>query len=83
MTEEERHDRSHATAEEEIDTILYDIFSDQERACRAVVLIKILHKEFMAMDDVEDVADIADALVDLVLTRMTSDRQLLNSVGTA
>ena len=83
MTEDERHDRSHARAEEEIGDILWDIFADSERICRATVLLKLLHDEFMAMDDAEDVADNVEAMTGLVLKRTISDHALFNAAGHA
>lgn len=83
MTEDERHDRSHARAEQEIGDILWDIFADSERICRATVLLKLLHDEFMAMDDAEDVADIVDAMTGLVLKRTFADQTLFDTAGHA
>jgi hypothetical protein len=83
MTEDERHDRSHARAEEEIGDILWDIFADSERICRATVLLKILHDELMQMDDAQDVSDTITAMTRLVLERTIIDRELLDTVGSA
>lgn len=83
MTEDERHDRSHAVAEQEIGDILWDIFADSERICRATVLLKILHDELMQMDDAQDVSDTITAMTRLVLERTIIDRELLDTVGSA
>lgn len=83
MTEDERHIRAHETAEQEIGDVLWDIFDDSERICRAEVLIKLLYAEFMAMDDVEDVAEVTQAMGQLMLARAYADRVLFNAAGNA
>lgn len=83
MTEDERHDRSHAVAEQEIGDVLWDIFADSERICRATVLLKLLHDELMEMDDAEDVADIIAAMTGLVVKRTLVDRELFDTMGNA
>jgi hypothetical protein len=83
MTEDERHDRSHAVAEQEIGDILWDIFADSERICRATVLIKLLHNELMEMDDAEDVSNTITAMTVLVLERTIIDRELFDTAGNA
>lgn len=83
MTEDERHDQTHEAAEDEIQTLLWGIFPNSERACRAAVLIKLLHEEFMEMDDAADVADIVDALCHIVVARAYTDMALLNPAGNA
>lgn len=83
MTEDERHDRSHAVAEQEIGDILWDIFADSQRRCRATVLIKLLRTEVMEMDDAKDVAEIFAAMTGVVLERTFADRELLDPMGNA
>lgn len=83
MTEDERHVRSHDIAEQEIGDILWDIFADSERACRADVLLKLLHTELMAMDDAEDVADTFSTMTGMILARTFADRELYNAAGNA
>jgi hypothetical protein len=83
MTKDERHLRSHDTAEQEIGDILWDIFADSERTCRADVLLKLLHTELMAMDNVEDVADTVSTMTGIILARTFADRELYNAAGHA
>lgn len=83
MTEDERHIRSHDIAEQEIGDILWDIFADSERTCRADVLLKLLHTELMAMDNVEDVADTVSTMTGIILARTFADRELYNAAGHA
>lgn len=83
MTEDERHIRSHDIAEQEIGDILWDIFADSERACRADVLLKLLHTELMAMDDLEDVTDTFSTMTGMIGARILADRELYNAAGHA
>ena len=83
MTEGERHIRSHDIAEQEIGDILWDIFADSERTCRADVLLKLLHTELMAMDNVEDVADTVSTMTGIILARTFADRELYHAAGHA
>lgn len=83
MTEDERHDRAHETAEQEIGDVLWDIFDDSERICRAEVLLQLLHKELMAMDDLADVADVTQAMGQMIVLRTYSDRVMFNAAGNA
>lgn len=83
MTDDDRHDQMHETAEDEIQTLLWGVFPNAERVCRAAVLIKLLHEEFMALDDADDVADIVDAIGHMVVARAYSDMTLFNPAGNA
>ena len=83
MTEDERHERSHTIAEQEIGDVLWDIFADSERICRAEVLLQLLYKELMAMDDLADVADVTQAMGQMIVVRAYSDRVMFNAVGNA
>jgi hypothetical protein len=83
MTEDERHERSHTIAEQEIGDVLWDIFDDSERLCRADVLLKLLHGELMAMDDAEDVADVFGTMSGMILARSLSDLELYHAAGNA
>jgi hypothetical protein len=83
MTEDERHIRAHETAEQEIDDVLWDIFDDSQRICRAEVLIKLLYAEFMAMDDVQDVVEVTQAMTHIIMSRAYADRVLFNAAGNA
>ena len=83
MTEDERHERAHTIAEQEIGDVLWDIFADSQRLCRADVLLKLLHNELMAMDDAEDVADVFSTMSGMILARSLSDLELYHAAGNA
>jgi hypothetical protein len=81
MTEEERHVLSHETAEQEITDVLWDIFADSERVCRAEVLIKLLYAEFMAMDDDQDVSEVTQAMARMIMSRAHTDLTMFSDVA--
>jgi len=80
---DERHARSHDIAEQEIGDILWDIFADNQRACRAEVLLKLLYTELMSMDDAEDVAATLGTMINMISARTFADRELHNVAGNA
>lgn len=82
LTDEE-HDALHALIENEILETLDSGFPPAERMCRAALLLKLLHDEFMAMDDAEDVSDIVVAMTGLVMKRTISDHALFDTAGHA
>ena len=84
MTDDELHEEAHLNAEYEVQEVLRATFFDEERrACRALVLVNVLAEEVLAMDDVEEVADVLGLLGRLIGTRMMQDREILNTEGSA
>lgn len=84
MTDDELHQEAHHNAEYEVQEVLRATFFDEERrACRALVLVNVLAEEVLAMDDVEEVADVLGLLGRLIGTRMMQDREILNTEGSA
>lgn len=74
------HAELHAETERRVRALLSGAFEDS--TCRAVVLVSILHDEFNAMDDPDDVADLTAALTGMIISRAMED-VLLNPVGSA
>lgn len=84
MTEDELHEEAHLNAEYEVQEVLRATFFDEDlHACRALVLVNVLAEEVLAMDDVEEVADVLGLLGRLIGTRMMQDRDILNTEGSA
>lgn len=74
------HAELHAETERRVRALLSGAFEDS--ICRAVVLVSILHDEFNAINDPNDVADLTAALTDMIISRAAAD-VLLNPVGSA
>ncbi len=82
MLTDDEHARRHSAVEEELAQLLEQTFPD-EGLCRAVTLISLLYNEFMALEDADDVADVADALSDMLMRRAHSDLSLFAPMGNA
>lgn len=81
MTEDDDHLDLHVQIEDDIRSILAGIFP--EAMCRANVLLNLLHVEFMALDDVDDVAELAEDMLDILGNRAMNDLTLFNHKGSA
>lgn len=79
--EDDPHLKLHAEIEDEIRSILTGTFDNS--LCRTNVLLRIVYEEFMAMDDVEDVSELAEDLMDIILSRANADYTLFNTAGSA
>lgn len=79
--EDDPHLKLHSEIEDEIRSILTGVFDDP--LCRTNVLLRIVHAEFMALEDVEDVSELAEDLMDIILSRASADYTLFNTVGSA
>ena len=82
LTDEE-HDALHVMVENEILDTFDGVFGPDNYMCRAVLLLKLLHDEFMLMENSEDVSAIAHGISGILLKRACSDVALFNSMGNA
>lgn len=85
MTEltDEEHEALHVLAENEILDALDGAFGPDNYMCRGVVLLKLLHNEFMLMEKPEDVSDLSEGILGMVFKRASVDRILSNPMGNA
>ena len=81
MIEDDEHDDLHAQIEDDVRSILAATFDDP--LCRANVLLNLLHVEFMALDNADDVAELAEDMLDILGNRAVSDLTLFNVAGSA
>lgn len=79
--EDDPHLDLHTEIEDEVRSILTGTFDDP--LCRANVLLRIFYEEFMALDDADDVAELAEDLSDILMSRTVSDLRLFAAVGRA
>lgn len=81
MTEDERHLDLHRSVEQDVRSILAAMF--EEPLCRVNVLLRLVYEEFMALDDADDVSEVAEDLLDIILSRAAHDIPLLKTMGSA
>lgn len=79
--EEDPHLDLHTKIEDDVRSILSAMFEDP--LCRVNVLLRLVYEEFMALEDVDDVSDMAEDLMDIIMSRAVRDMTLLNPVGNA
>lgn len=81
MIVDDTHDDLHKAIEDDVRSILVATFEDP--LCRANVLLNLLHVEFMALDNADDVAELAEDMLDILGNRAVSDLTLFNVAGNA
>ena len=79
--EEDPHLDLHSKVEDDVRSILTAMFEDP--LCRVNVLLRLVYEEFMALDDVDDVSEMAEDLMDIIMSRAVKDMTLFNTVGNA
>lgn len=79
--EEDPHLDLHTKIEDDVRSILSAMFEDP--LCRVNVLLRLVYEEFMALEDVDDVSEMAEDLMDIIMSRAVRDMTLLNPVGSA
>ena len=79
--EEDPHLKLHTKIEDDVRSILTAMFEDP--LCRVNVLLRLVYEEFMALDDVDDVSEMAEDLMDIIMSRAMKDMTLFNTVGNA
>ena len=79
--EEDPHLDLHTKIEDDVRSILTAMFEDP--LCRVNVLLHLVYEEFMALEDVDDVSEMAEDLMDIIMSRAVHDMTLLNPVGNA
>ena len=79
--EEDPHLDLHTKIEDDVRSILSAMFEDP--LCRVNVLLRLVYEEFMALEDVDDVSEMAEDLMDIIMSRAVHDMTLLNPVGNA
>ena len=79
--EEDPHLDLHTKIEDDVRSILSAMFEDP--LCRVNVLLRLVYEEFMALEDVDDVSEMAEDLMDIIMSRAVRDMTLLNPVGNA
>lgn len=79
--EEDPHLDLHTKIEDDVRSILSAMFEDP--LCRVNVLLRLVYEEFMALEDVDDVSEMAEDLMDIIMSRAVHDMTLLNPVGSA
>lgn len=79
--EEDPHLDLHTKIEDDVRSILTAMFEDP--LCRVNVLLRLVYEEFMALEDVDDVSEMAEDLMDIIMSRAVHDMTLLNPVGNA
>lgn len=78
------HAALHSQTEDRLRDMLLEAFPHREESmCRTAVLLNLLHDEFMAMDEVEDVGETIAAIARLVLKRTIMDHTLYDTQGSA
>lgn len=81
MTEDDQHEALHDWIEDDIRSTLAATFEDP--LCRANVLLKLFYAEFMALDEVEDIAELSQDLFDIIGERAIKDLNMFNVAGNA
>lgn len=79
--EDDQHEALHIKVEDDVQLILTAMFDDP--ICRANVLLKLFYAEFMALDEADDVAELAQDLFDIIGDRAMKDLALFNTAGSA
>lgn len=79
--EEDPHLDLHTKIEDDVRSILTAMFENP--LCRVNVLLRLVYEEFMALNDVDDVSEMAEDLMDIIMSRAMKDMTLFNTVGNA